>query len=49
MNIVSIKHLSCLDILTNKCVVGHCKLRGVIVDVQHLDEHRHPSCLTWIV
>lgn len=43
------KHLSCFDVFTHKCVVGHGKLWCIVVDVQHLDEDWHSSCLTRII
>lgn len=43
------KHLSCFDVLAHKCVVGHGKLWCVVVDVQHLDEDWHSSCLTRVI
>lgn len=43
------RYLSCFDVLADKRVVGHGELGRVIVDIQHLDEHGHSSCLTWII
>ena len=42
-------YLSCFDVLADEGVVGHGELGGVVVDVQHLDEHGDACCLARVV
>lgn len=44
-----VEHLSRFDVLADERVVGHGELGRVVVDVQHLDEDGHSSCLTRVV
>lgn len=45
----ALKHLSCFHVLTDEGVVGHGKLRSVVIDVQHLDEDGNSRRLAGVV
>lgn len=42
-------YLSSFDILADERVVRHCKLRCVVVDVEHFDEDGYSGGLAWII